>query len=199
MPSLAHAQATPPSNTTESSATRLPERLSANTRSIIQRLADSLTQARIPSNPLFDKAAEGVLKGAEDERIVAAVRALARELGVAANLLGPSASVSDVISAAGALRADVPLAAVRKIAERGAKSGASDGRLALSFIILADFASRGVPVDATVNAVDGLLARGAGGAELSAFRAGVERDLSAGRDARTTLLNRAEGVLRRPP
>lgn len=182
-------------------APQLPARIGAVGRATIERLADSLRTAGVPSAPLFDKAAEGVLKGADDARIVTATRTLARELGAASALLGPSSSVSDVVSAASALRAGVPPVSIRRIAARNQRDGASgvgDGRLSLSFIILADFASRKVPIDAAVNAVDGLLARGAGGAELSAFRVGVERDLLAGRDARVTLTSRAEGVLRPP-
>lgn len=185
---LAQAAATSP---------QLPTRLLPVTRATIEHLADSLRVAGVPSAPLYDKAAEGVLKNADDARIVAAVRILARELGTASSLLGASASVSDVVSAASALRAGVPVPAIQKLATRQTKSTEADGRLSLSFIILADFASRGVPVDAAVSAVDGLLARGAGGTELTAFRVGVERDLLAGRDARATLTTRAEGVLRR--
>lgn len=176
---------------------QLPSRLLPATRNAIERLADSLKSSGVPSDPLFDKAAEGVLKNADDARILAAVRSLARELGTASSLLGTSAPVTDVVSAASALRAGVSVQAVQKLAARRSKTGDTDGRLSLSFIILADFASRGVPVDAAVNAVDGLLARGAGGNELTAFRVGVERDLLAGRDALSTLTTRADGVLRR--
>ncbi|MEP6763499.1 MAG: hypothetical protein ABJB66_04260 [Gemmatimonadaceae bacterium] len=181
----------------QSGIPQLPVRIGASARATIEHLADSLRSAGIPSDPIYDKAAEGVLKGADDARIVAATRSLAKELGAASLLLGPGASTSDVVSAASALRAGVPAPDIQRLGTRRIKSQATDGRLALSFIILADFASRGVPVDAAFIAVDGLLARGAGGAELTAFRSGVERDLLAGRDARATLTTRAEGVLKR--
>lgn len=190
------AQSATPSQPPKSS-TQLPARLSPQTRTAIEHLADSLRNAGVPADPLYDKAAEGVLKNIDDARILAATRTLARELGTAATLLGPSAGVSDVVSAASALSAGVPAKAIQKLAARRSKGGESDGRLVLSFIILVDFASRGVPIDAAVKAVDGLLARGAGGPELTAFRTGVERDLLAGRDIGTTLTTRAEGVLRR--
>lgn len=190
LPMLSHAQSSP-------RPAQLPSRLLPATRVTIERLADSLTAAGVPSSSLYDKAAEGVLKNADDARILVAVRSLARELGTASSLLGASAPEAEVVSAASALRAGVSTQAVQKLVARRTRNGAGDGRLSLSFIILADFASRGVPVDAAVNAVDGLLARGAGGTELTAFRVGVERDLQAGRDALSTLTSRADGVLRR--
>lgn len=188
LPAVSLAQSTP---------VQFPARLLPATRATIEHLADSLRSAGIPAAPLYDKAAEGVLKNADDARILAAIRTLARELGTASSLFGASASASDVVSAASALRAGVPESAVQKIATRRTKSGDSDGRLSLSFIILADFVARGVPVDAAVTAVDGLLARGAGVTELTAFGVGVGRDLLAGKDPRATLTTRAEGVLRR--
>lgn len=178
---------------------QLPAKLQPSTRATIEKLADSLHSAGVPSAPLYDKAAEGVLKGADDTRIIAAVRSLARELGIASTVMGASAPVSDIVSAASALRAGVPLSAAQKIASRRAKNTSADERTALSFIILADFATRGVPVDAAVNAIDGLLAKGASGAELTQFSNGVIRDLMAGRDARSTLLNRADLILRKNP
>ena len=42
---------------------RLPERLHAETRDTISRLADSLRSAGVPWEPLYAKSAEGVLKG----------------------------------------------------------------------------------------------------------------------------------------
>lgn len=180
-------------------ASRRPLKVSPATRVAIDRLADSVRQAGMPWEAmLYDKAAEGVLKGASESSIVAAVRTLTRELSTASNLLGSTASVSDIVSAASALRAGVPLSAAQRLVARTTKGGTADTRLASAFIIITDFASRGVPIDAAVNAVDGLLARGAERAELDAFRSGVVRDLLSGRDARTTLQTRAEVVMRRP-
>lgn len=191
-----HAQTSAPTPASKASP-QLPARLLPATRAAIEHLADSLRTAGVPAEPIYDKAAEGVLKDADDARILAATRTLARELGTASSLLGANAQLSDVVSAASALRAGVPVRAVKKLVGRRTKNSDADGRLALSFIILVDFASRGVPVDAAVTAVDGLLAKGAGGSELTTFRNGVERDLQAGRDIGKTLTTRAEGAMRR--
>ena len=55
----------------------LPARLQPASRAAIVRLADSLAAERLPIAPVYDKAAEGALKGADDRRIVAAVREVA--------------------------------------------------------------------------------------------------------------------------
>src|SRR6476659_9419397 len=66
----------------------LPQRLSPDVRATIERLMDSVRAAGLPTGPLADKAAEGVLKGADDQRILVAVRMLTHELGEARTILG---------------------------------------------------------------------------------------------------------------
>ncbi|MGV3708305.1 MAG: hypothetical protein ACO1Q7_05645 [Gemmatimonas sp.] len=183
--------------TTAKAPPPLPARLQPATRQIIERLADSLTGLGVPATPLYDKAAEGVLKNADDARILTAVRSLARELSTASSLLGASASPNDVVSAAGALRAGVSTRAIQQLASRKGKADDKGNRLAMSYIIVAALASRGVPVEAAVTAVDDLLLRGAVDTQLIEFQRGVERDLLAGRDVNAALSTRAEGVLRR--
>jgi len=53
--------------------------------------ADSLRAAGLPADPIYAKAAEGVFKGADDQRILAAARSLARELGEARGAIGSTA------------------------------------------------------------------------------------------------------------
>src|SRR5256885_16093856 len=84
------------------SATDLPPQLSAAARQAIARLGDSLRAVRLPDEPLYAKAAEGVLKGAEEARIVAVVRTLARELGEARSSLGDAADVAELVAGASA-------------------------------------------------------------------------------------------------
>jgi hypothetical protein len=178
----------------DASAQSLPARLGTPARETIERLADSVRAAGVPWEPLYDKAAEGVLKGADDARIVTAVRGLARDLGEARAALGPNAPPNDVVSAASAARAGIPLSALQRLRVRH-RSGA----VALSYIVLADLAARGVPPAIAVSSVDALLANGAGTVELTAFRSGVERDLEAGRDAGAATSARAQSVLRQLP
>jgi hypothetical protein len=167
----------------------LPPRLGGDAREAIVRLADSLRAAGVPAEPLYAKAAEGVLKGADDARIVVAVRTLARELGQARAALGPAAPSGDVVAAASALHAGVPAASIRRLREAGS------GSLALPLVVLADLAARGVPASAAAGSIAELVARGASEAELSGFRAGVERDIASGRDARAAADARLQAAL----
>ena len=167
----------------------LPARLGADARDAIGRLADSLRFAGVPVDPLYAKAAEGVLKGADDARIVVAVRTLARELTQARAALGPAAPAGDVLAAASALHAGVPAASIRRLREAGA------GPLALPLVVLADLAARGVPPAAAAGSIAELVARGATEPELSGYRAGVERDIASGRDARAAADARLQATL----
>ena len=167
----------------------LPARLGADAREAIVRLADSLRVAGVPAEPLYAKAAEGVLKGADDARIVTAVRTLARELTQARAALGTAAPAGDVLAAASALHAGVPAAAIRRLRDAGA------GPLALPLVVLADLAARGVPPAGAAGSIAELLARGASDAELNGYRAGVERDIASGRDARTAADARLQATL----
>jgi hypothetical protein len=172
-------------------APALPPRLGAPARAAIERLADSLRAEGVPSDPLYAKAAEGVLKGADDARIVQAARRLARELADAHAALGPGARADEVVAAASALHAGLPPAALQRLRDaRGRRAS-----LALTYVVAADLATRGVPAAAVAASLDALLARGAADAELTAFRTGVERDLGAGRDAQSALGARTQHAL----
>jgi hypothetical protein len=167
----------------------LPARLGGEAREAIGRLADSLRAVGVPAAPLYAKAAEGVLKGADDARIVVAVRTLARELGHARTVLGAAAPSGDVVAAASALHAGVPVASIRRLREAG------PGSIALPLVMLADLAARGVPAATAAGSIAELVSRGASEAELSGFRAGVERDIASGRDARAAADARLQAAL----
>src|SRR5262249_28263808 len=72
----------------QSSSVSLPARMGSDARAASERIIASARVAGLPMTPLADKAAEGVLKGADDQIIVIAVRTLARELGEARALIG---------------------------------------------------------------------------------------------------------------
>src|SRR5262245_23576091 len=104
-PSLGAAQSL---GSAQSSGAQLPARLGAATRTAIVALADSLRVSGLPADPLYDRAAEGALKGADDARILVVVRALASRLRTSRALLGESASGEALTAAAAALGAGVP-------------------------------------------------------------------------------------------
>lgn len=160
-------------------APELPERLHPGTRAAIQRLADSLRAANLPWEPLYAKSAEGVLKGADDERILRAVRSLARELGEARAALGDDVSPAEIVAGASALHAGVPASDLRRLARtRSSRAGASP--LAVPLTVLADLVARRVPPDVATESVEMLLSRGAPDEQFASLRAGVHRDILAG-------------------
>jgi hypothetical protein len=73
---------------------------------------DSATAAGLPAAPLADKALEGVAKHADPDRILGAVRALARALDAAREALGPDATADELTAGAGAIRAGIPVATI---------------------------------------------------------------------------------------
>ena len=177
-------------------AVDLPAQLSPATRQAIARLGDSLRAAHLPDEPLYAKAAEGVLKGAEDARIVNAVRTLARKLGVARAALG-AVDDADLIAAASALHVGASMAMVEQLRDTQLASP-TKGRssLATAFVALADLLTRRVPPLAAAAAIDSLVARRAPSEDFATLRAAVERDIDAGRSPEAAVLQRTHVLLR---
>ena len=97
--SIANAQAS-----AASALRQLDGRASAPLRERVTALADSVAHAGLPIAPLIDKTLEGISKGADDNRIMIAVRGVANDLGIARRALGPS-SDNELAAAVAALRA----------------------------------------------------------------------------------------------
>jgi hypothetical protein len=172
----------------------LPDRLAPATRASIERLADSLRAAGLPSQPLYAKAAEGVLKGADDARILAAIRTLARELGEARAALGDESDEAELIAGASAIHAGAPAAALRRLREnRGPRR--AKGALAVPLIVLADLAARGIPPAVASASLEALAARNASDDQFTALRAAIERDIAAGRSAIDATTARTRALL----
>jgi hypothetical protein len=157
-------------------------RLDAATGQVVARLVDSARAARLPSEPLVDKALEGASKHAPGARIAEAVRALLVDLGRARGALG-GGSEAELTAGAAALRAGVApdvLAELRRA--RGAAA------LSVPLATLADLVSRGVPA---------LAARGVSDAGYVELRRVVESDIGAGVPPAAAASVRAHGG--RPP
>jgi hypothetical protein len=180
--------------TTRDTATLLPSQLTPPARLAIERVMDSLRAARLPTAPVAAKAAEGVLKGADEKRIVAAIRALAKELGEAREAIGPSSTEAELVAAASALHVGVPEQVLRRLREVAIHAGA-EGTLATPLVVLTDLVSRRVPPLVAGSAVDSLLARRAPSAEFGALRAAVERDIAAGLEPDASTMHRTRTIL----
>jgi hypothetical protein len=183
-PAAAVSQAAPPS---------FSERFSASTRAALTRIVDSARAKGLPSEPLVAKAAEGLLKGADEARIVSAVRALAGHLNDARALLPPSASSGTLTAAASAMRAGVPGESVRELVRvnRGA-----DADLGLALITVTDLAASGVPADRAERAVAALLRRGFPERDLPVLRAAIAHDIASGVAPETALESRLRTIVR---
>lgn len=155
--------------------------LSPSARTAIRAAADSLAADGLPGDALVAKAAEGVLKGADEERIVLVVHHLAADLRAAAAALGSDASPGELVAAAGALRAGASPDVVRQLRSAAASGPASRRRsLIVALVVVGDLVSRGAPPGVVAGNVTSLLARHASDDDLQALRVAVERDIDAG-------------------
>ena len=121
----------------------------------------------------FQRALEGVLKGASGDRIVAALRRLATDLGTARAALGTGAASAELEAGVAALRAGATPPVLARLRERRRQS------LTVALAVLADLVARGVPVDSAAAAVL-VLAPTARDVDLVEFRRAVERDIALG-------------------
>jgi hypothetical protein len=170
------------------------DRLSPATRATVDRLIDSARVAGLPTAPLVDKIAEGTLKGADDERILRAVRTLASELRVARDALGPSTDVAVLGAAASALHAGVPEGDLHRMARAG--GNAEPASLASALVTLVDLVAKQVPVTPATRSIEDLLNRHATEKQFAMLRAEVGQDILAGRSPEQSLLTRATAQLR---
>jgi len=146
------------------------DRLDPDTRSAVAAVVDSARVARLPIEPIIQRALEGATKGAPSTRIVAAVRKLAVDLGTARTALGTSAAEAELEAAVAALRAGATpevLAHLRR------------PPLTMALSVLADLVASGVPADSAAAAVLALAPK-ARDADLVEFRRAVERDIALG-------------------
>jgi hypothetical protein len=153
---------------------RLERRLDPATRAEIQAIVDSARAARLPTEPLVDRALEGAARGADRTLVIAAVRRLAAELLVARDALGSQASDAEVAAGASALRAGLLPEQLR-----GLHLARREQPATVALAVAADLVARGVPRDSAVSAVLALSPATAD-AELVAFRREVERDIALG-------------------
>lgn len=155
----------------------LPETLSRDTRDSLHAIIRQSAAARVPTEPLFAKAAEGVLKRATEARILAAVRGLAHALAEARAQLPDSAAAGTVVAAASAIQAGVDRGVIARYA---AVSNGSEADLAVAYVTLADLIASSVPIGAATESVERLLRTGVADTELAAFRAAIARDIQNG-------------------
>jgi hypothetical protein len=169
---------------------RIMPRLDAPSRAAITALVDSARAQGLPVEPLMEKVYEGMGKGADGPRIVAAVRSLTLEMASAHRALGTVASADELKAAASAMHAGVPAVELGKMK----KQSGLRRSLTLPFTVLADLVSRGVPVEAGVNAIKSLVGAGAKDADLNKFQRNVSGDIEQGAPPAAAAETRAKAV-----
>jgi len=169
--------------------------LSPATRQAITQLGDSLRAVHLPDAPIYAKAAEGLLKAADETRILAAVRTLARELGEARESLGGGADESELTAGASALHVGATPATLAQLRETQRSAGGGDRSLAVPLVALVDLLARRVPPPVASAAIDSLVAKRAPPEDFAALRAAVKQDILAGRTPEAAVRARAQGLL----
>lgn len=106
-------------------------------------LADDVSSAGVPSEPLFSKALEGMAKRVPAERLLPAVRAYAGRLGEARLALGDQASIPLVVAGADAIQRGVPREALQSLPRDRPRSP-------VAVLVLAELMESGVPADRAV-------------------------------------------------
>jgi len=149
------------------------ERLDPTTRASVVALVDSARALDLPTEPLIQRALEGVTKRADGTRIVAAVRRLIDDLGTARGGLGQSASAPELEAGVAALRAGASPAVLARLRDLRRPPRT------MALAVLADLVASGVPADSAAAAVLAL-APSARDADLVEFRRAVERDIALG-------------------
>ena len=169
---------------------RIGNKLDAPSRAALRALIDSARVQGLPVEPLYEKMDEGQAKGADGPRIVAAVRTLTLEMASAHRALGTVATTDEIKAAASAMHAGVPAVELGKIK----KQSGLRRSLTMPFTVLADIVSRGVPVEAGVNAIRSLVGAGAKDADLSKFQRNVSVDIDQGAPPAAAAETRAKAV-----
>jgi hypothetical protein len=177
---------------------QLPASLSPDARTVLAHLVDSARTAGLPTEPLVLKAAEGALKGADDARIVRAVRLLVAEYGAVRALLPPGAGPVLMTAAVNAMRSGISQPAIRDVVRA---SGGNEGALVAGLVAASDLMANGVPATRAAAAVAQVLRGPTPESALLQLRSGVAEDVARGGGAEAALSERLTNVLRgvRPP
>ena len=175
--------------------TRIEARLGPETAAAVAAIVDSARSEGLPGEPLVQRALEGSAKGADGERIVAAVRGLLTRLRAAHAALGSKSSHAELVAGAAALYVG---AGSETLA--GLRSTRGDEPVTIALVVLADLAKRGVSSDAISEIMLELTEAGVTDASLEELRRLVEQDIRAGATPGVAAATRAEGILSaRPP
>jgi hypothetical protein len=167
---------------------RLAGRLSVESRARVDSTLAVARAERLPTEPLVDRALEGVAKRAPETLIISAVNRLFGELRLARQAFGQDASNAELTAGASALRAGATRANLERL-----RRLRPDKPLTIPAGVLADLVAAGVPADTGIAAVLAL-ASNAADADYVAFRRNVEQDIALGASPAAALGARLRAV-----
>ncbi|HKO14933.1 MAG TPA: hypothetical protein VJU87_01785 [Gemmatimonadaceae bacterium] len=175
------------------------ERLDATTRASVAVVLDSARAARLPLEPLVDRALEGQGKGVDGARIVVAVRQLEADLQLAREALGASTRSDEIAAGANALHAGMTPGDLARV--RAAARSCGRRRVTMPLALAADLIARAVPAPAAAELVVRLTGSGLRDPDLATYERNVRLDIERGADPTTSAQTRARGALLRvqPP
>jgi hypothetical protein len=174
---------------TESRRTRLERALDRATLASLDAVIAQARDRGVPTEPLVDRALQGVMMETPSRTIVAAVGSLARRLDEARRWLAPSPTDAELQAGATALENSVPGATLREIRR------AHTGSVVVPLGVLTQLVAQKVPVDRASAMVVRLLRQGATPPQLVAIAHEVEGDVAVGIDADRAFDVRTRGVL----
>jgi hypothetical protein len=152
----------------------------------------------VPAEPLYLKAAEGVLKGADDDRVATVVARMLAELREARRGLGERATSAELIAGASVVHAGLDVATLRRV--RAARSNVpGENALVMPLVVLADLVARRVTPAIATESVIALAARGAPDAEFAGLRTIVESEIRRGQSPDAAARARTAVILRAMP
>ncbi|MEO7456578.1 MAG: hypothetical protein ABIY52_09980 [Gemmatimonadaceae bacterium] len=158
-------------------AQRTPGNVESASHSDVARIIEAARARGLPTALLQAKAQEGAAKGASERQIVDVLVTYANALDVAQNALG-SADDVDVEAGASAVRMGVTGAALQRLRAAGAT-----GSMGMSFVVMVDLITRGVPVDTAVEGLSRLMEASRGRPDLKGLQTHVARVMSRGGSA----------------
>jgi hypothetical protein len=185
---VAGAQSTP--------TTQIAAKLSPESRAAIQQVIDSARAAGLPVAPLSDKMYEGVLKGADDRRIVAAVQRLFHQLSEARDVLGSAKDPVLLGATASALQAGVSPSELRRIVTPVGGTTPDPHVLAGALITVVDLVAKHIAPSTASASIAELVRRRATEQQFTALRGEVEQDIIDGRSPEAALASRTTAYVK---
>jgi hypothetical protein len=155
-------------------------------------MIDSARVAKLPTEPLVDKALEGAAKGSDGQTIIIAIHQLSLRMGSAKVVLGTTATPDEIKAAASALDVGV---SVRDLARL--RTAAGKHSVIVPLAVLTDLVGRTVPIATATDLVLQLARSGVKDADLALFQRNVRADIDRGADPTVAATTRARGLVLR--